>query len=58
MNSKLHIPRITKRRNPNWLVRMAKAIGKWRRERETYLFFLKLGCSKQEAREKVKLTLG
>lgn len=50
-------PFANKRRNPNWLVRIFRAIGKWRRDRETYNFYLSLGCSPQEARDKVGKTL-
>jgi len=39
MNSKLHIPRITKRRNPLWLTNFAKRIGEFRRLRRSGLGF-------------------
>jgi len=44
------------RSNPSWIVSLFRAIGKWRRERETYWFYRSLGCSHAEAADKVGKT--
>lgn len=57
MNSKLHIPRITKRRNPNWLIRLARWIGKKRRQLALYRIYRGMNHTHAEAWDKVERTL-
>lgn len=57
MNSKLHIPRITKRRNPNWLIRLARWIGKKRRQLALYSLYRRMHHNHAEAWDKVERTL-
>jgi hypothetical protein len=57
MNSKLHIPRMPKRRNPNWLIRFARWIGRHRRAFALYRFYRGMKNTHAEAWSKVERTL-
>jgi len=53
MNRAILLPR---RRNPSWLVRLARRIGEWRKKREAYHHFRSLNCTHEQARDLAERT--
>jgi uncharacterized protein YjiS (DUF1127 family) len=49
MNRAILIPR--RRSNPGLLVRLARAIGNWRKKRAAYNHFRRLNCTHEQARD-------
>ena len=58
MNFRILIPRRSHyRRNPNWLVRLARWIGRRRRHYGLYRFYRALGHTRDDAWDRAERTL-